>query len=90
MKPDNVGVGYDKKIKYLDYASFTEYGAKTYGTPVFYYPQKVMDTKASEWDDIWSTLVTIMILESRLKANEFLNHDNLTQFIKWKKKDEVY
>ena len=41
MKPDNVGVGIDKKIKFIDYGGFTEYGGTTYGTNAFFYPQKL-------------------------------------------------
>ena len=90
MKPDNVGVGYDKIIKFIDYAGFTEYGGLTYGTRAFFYPQKLKDIIATEWDDIWSTLVTIMILESRLNANEFFNPENLKFVINNKKKEEFF
>jgi len=42
MKPDNLGVGYDMMIKFFDYGGFTEYGVFTFGTPFFYYPQKIV------------------------------------------------
>lgn len=81
MKPENLGVGYDKKIKFLDYAGFTEYGGITYGTNAFFYPQKLKEINATEWDDIWSSLVTIMILESRLNAVEFFKPENLKKLL---------
>lgn len=68
LKPDNIGIDINGNFKFNDYKGFIHYGIENgFSTPNFNHPLKFnQNNKANEMDDIWSLVLTVLMMESQV------------------------